>query len=915
MDKSISFTLSTKTLRLGINETGMVTEFTDISTGINWAEEGSYFTYLLPGTGSGGPYINSDELKKAILPERVTYNAPFMTICFNDPSLKFTLLVEEKETNIRLTVTDAPTGPDADYGRFVFGGCVLRDKDGKAPFSGTVVPLHIKCNLLELPGHCTYLGAAGYSKLSSQGIGAAVIGVPAAELRQAIKDAMSHLTLDDVLMSPCGGAYGNQAPGVFEDYVIDINTFNPEETDRWLDNLANANVKLLSFHQGWLYHQGDYRFNEKFFKDDIFEFKKRISDELHKRGMRAGFHIYSAMVDEKSEFVTPVPHPDLAVIATYTLARDMDETTDTIYIEEDTGPIPMQQSHAQIESPPYHCCLVVDNEIIEFRGKGDNNSLTKCIRGQFNTKVTSHKAGTKVKHLKRIYEQFHARPGSMLFYEVAYRTALAFNRGDFDSIYFDGIEAISVCCNDYEETAGLGWYYETLFVREVLRYCKRTPLLEYSSTPPPLWFARSRMGAWDVPFSGFKHFVDAHCAYNELNAHRRLLTSQLGWFHLYPPVRDINFYPNWCKKILYLDDVDYLCTKSIAYRSHMSWQDLDPETLEKFPVLKRYLKHAAWYSKVRESVEFKPELLERLKPARCGHKLIEENGEYGFVQFERLHFKPYSLAEGENVTKGCNPFAQQKPFIRLEIQHTAADYDDERAITLASFRRDIPVLEQTCHVDLTESPVDITGCEALGVWVHGNGSNDYLNIQIQGAPPSQGAGVGDHVIHLDFHGWRYFTLCEHENGDYEDIDFKYDEDEKNMLTNVHLRHRRPLSFDRIGHVRLLFSGDPSGVYISDIRALPVVKKPVINPGVSDGKNTLTFLGQIDPGSYLEFNPEDNSCYVYDIYGNATPMEFTGKPLEIPNGRFMLHWTGKASGSYRVKGHLIVYGEKFFNKDV
>ena len=198
--------------------------------------------------------------------------------------------------------------------------------------------------------------------------------------------------------------------------------------------------------------------------------------------------------------------------------------------------------------------------------------------------------------------------------------------------------------------------------------------------------------------------------------------------------------------------------------------------------------------------------------------------------------------------------------------------------------------------------------------MHGNGSNDYLNIQIQGAPPNQGAGVGDHVIHLDYSGWRYFTLCEHDNGEYEDIAFKYDEEDEDELTGIHLRHRRPLSFDRIGYVRILFSGESKDVYISDIRALSVSKDPVINPAVSDGENTISFQGQINPGCYLEFNPEDNSCLVYDIYGNTTPMQFTGEAPEIHNGPFTLYWTGKASGSHRIKGHLIVYGEKYFNTE-
>ncbi len=899
-------TLETNSLRLSIDASGRTIEFTDLATGVNWAEPDSYFAYLLPGYR--GDLKQPDLAGSRILPARVLFAAPCLTIEFEQPAVSFTLLAEQRATDIRFTVITSPAN-DVDFGRFVFAGCILRDRDGKGPFSGTVVPLHMKCNLLELPGHGTHLGAIGYAKLSVQGIGAALVGVPYNDMGQAIKDAMAHLTLDDVLMSPYGGAFGKDAPGVMDDYIID--SAYPEEVNRWLDPIEKANIKLVSFHQGRLYRQGDYRFVPSLFPDDVFDFKRKVSDELHKRGIRSGFHIYSAMLNEESEFVTPVPHPDLAVIGTYTLARDLDELSDTIHLVEDTASIPLEQPSAQIEAPPYHKCLVIGNEVVEFKQKGGNGQLTGCIRGQFKTKVASHKAGTPVKHLKRVYEQFHARPGSMLFYEVAYRTALAYNRGDFDSIYFDGFEAISFCCEDHEDTAGLGWYYMGLFIREVLRYCERTPLIEYSSIPPTLWLARSRMGAWDVPSSGFKHFIDMHCQFNEQIAHRRLFVSQLGWFNLYPPLRGLDFYPNWCKKILYLDDVDYLCSKSIAYQSHMSWQSVNPASLDKFPVMGRYLDHAAWYSRVRERVHFPQSLLDKIKPAKSAYRLVEKDGTYGFEPFERLCGKPYALQGDGSQTSGFNPFAAQKPMVRLEFQHTAAAYDDTKAITLASYQRDKLAVDQPLYHDLTASPVDITGCEALGVWVHGNKSGDYLNIQLQGAPPRQGAGIGDHVIQLDFAGWRYFTLCEHDNGEYEDIDFKYREEDRHIATDVHLRQRRPIRFDRIGHVRVLFSGSSEGVYLSDIRALPVLQTPVVNPSVSDGKNTLIFQGSFLPGHYLEYKPEDNSCLLYDIFGHPTPVDCRGEAPLLPEGAFTLTLGGQADGSYRVKTHLIVSGDPQF----
>ncbi len=53
-----------------------------------------------------------------------------------------------------------------------------------------------------------------------------------------------------------------------------------------------------------------------------------------------------------------------------------------------------------------------------------------------------------------------------------------------------------------------------------------------------------------------------------------------------------------------------------------------------------------------------------------------------------------------------------------------------------------------------DKPLDLTGCKALRVWVHGDGKGEHLKIQLQ---DGQG-GYRDNYIPIDFKGWRHLML-------------------------------------------------------------------------------------------------------------------------------------------------------------
>ena len=133
-----------------------------------------------------------------------------------------------------------------------------------------------------------------------------------------------------------------------------------------------------------------------------------------------------------------------------------------------------------------------------------------CRRGAYGTKVSAHAKGAPVEQLNQVYGYFVARKGSDLFFEIARETARTYNEGGFSMIYLDALDGTSGIVEDQE----IRWYYEALFVNEILKYTKTPPLMEYSAFSPAIWSGRSRMGALDAPRRGYDLFFDRHVDYN-----------------------------------------------------------------------------------------------------------------------------------------------------------------------------------------------------------------------------------------------------------------------------------------------------------------------------------------------------------------------------------------------------------------
>lgn len=903
MSQNRVFTLETDFLRYGFDEKGRAVEFADRLTGKNYAEPGSPAFALYEGNGDISTGVTLTEKDKASPEEplKVELNGQTLTVRF--AQAEFTLFVQCFSDHVRMTIANVHPA-DAQFGRFLFGGCVMQDDGMNPEFCGCAVTRSLKGRPLELPGRCERVGVLAYSALSAQGVSAALIGIAPSNLRKAAQNALADCTIDDLLITPYGGPWGADAPGSNSDYIIECSKFD-FSNEEWADALLRKNIAQCDFHQGNDYRQGDYVFKPELFPRGAEDFRLTVSDALHRRGMLAGLHTYSGMVDIMSRYVTPIPHPDLYAIAEYTLAEDMTDTDDFIVIEEDVSTVAMNQERPM---PVHGATLMIDTELVEFSGKGADR-LTGVERGCIGTAVAAHKKGAKVRHLCNMHGYFQCTPGSTLFYELAYNMANAYNVGGFDMMYFDGMECVGRCCTG--ELEGLGWYYEALFVREVIRTCKRTPLVEYSTFHSSMWGARSRAGAEDAVFTGFKWLMREHFEKNELEGHRRMLPCTLGWWEVYPPSRaPRGERPNWFFKAEYGDDIDYLGSKAIGLKSGLSYLSVPDSTLldieqVEFPQYMRLFDRLAEYSRMRDRGYFTDEICRKVSDLDANFRLIEKDGKYGFVRQERLYARPYSLAEGENSVLVSNPFGSQSPMIRLIAQCAAADTEGQ---VIAKFDREKPLSEQETLIAYPDG-LDITGREALGVWVRGTGKDDYLNLRLEGLPP-RSTGYSEHIVHLNYEGWRFCMLCDEDTGEYTQLEYAGEEPRSHYVTFLILREQ--LKHESIGRLRILCTGDMSDVYIGDVCAYPVDDTPVVRPSVSAGGRTVVFDTALQPGSYIEYTPGSGEATVYDIYGHTQKAAAEGDAPVLESGNNEVRLGGTAAGSHRIKMHMIADGEEIFN---
>ncbi len=688
-----------------------------------------------------------------------------------------------------------------------------------------------------------------------------LIIAPIVKQQDIIKKACRTIDPNTGLFSEIGGAWGRDSRANFGNYLIDFES-SKEYIDKTLDFYQTLGIDQVDFHQCELnFRQGDFKF-ERY--DSAEEFKKNVTDVLENVGIQTGLHTYSFYIRYDCDGILADPkwQKDLGVLETFTLAKDISADADFLPTNESTECVTTDYGF-QSRTTPF---ILIGEEIIQFKNAPDGFIVAE--RGVAGTKAVAHKAGETIKHIDGYYRVIAPVPGSELFLQVARNTAKAYNEGGFSMIYLDAFDGIRMHC-----TADEIFYYGAMFICEIMKYCNKTPIIEYSFFKPAFWAARGRVGAYDYPYRGYKDFFKIH-AKDNYNYIDRYSAPTMGWHNFFTFVEK---HPgNEHAKYHFSDEIHFLGSLALMHDFSMVHTTTIPEFMDMYAGLRRNVAIYRKYDDLRKAQYFSEAVRNQLIEGKWEYHLKEkENGEYVFEEKDFQKAKLYDLMDGDrNTGKFHNPFEEQVPFIRIEALLSTAG---KGAMELMKLDENKDLTEQNLVVDY-DGTIDLNHKLAKKVRVLGNGKSGAIGIRHRLTTVKSSRGYMLYVIDTDFEGWREFTLVETDVSDRMELGF--DTDPANG--GLYPCYRSEMTNRTFSQTDVLTHGDVSGVRMSSIVAYEHSYEILKDPTVCIGDKKIKFICELLSTDYIEF--DGKVAKVIDRYGNEKEI-FYESDLVAPVGEF------------------------------
>jgi hypothetical protein len=842
-----------------------------------------------------------------------------ITARFGDTGVTAVLRPKVNKHHIVLEVVSITPEPD----EFIFLDVPLILKTTPdEPFVACSLALDLQTNNPQIPQPMGHLTSTCVGRFGCKGAKVAIIGCPSEGLRRAMQEAVS--AAPELPHSPIGGPWAMGKPINQGSYLFNFGDMSEDNVDDWIRVAKMLGFNQIDFHGGNSFRFGDCRPNPKTYPKGMASFKAVI-DRLHAAGIKAGLHTYAFFIDKKCPWVTPVPDPRLAKDAAFTLAESLDEKVATVPVVEPTKAMSAITGFAVRNS----VTLQIDDELITYKGiaKEPPYAFTDCVRGACGTKVAKHEKGAKVHHLKECFGLFVPNPETTLLAEVAGKTATMFNTCGFDMIYLDAL--------DGEDTLGgreNSWHYGSQFVFEIQKRLKKPALFEMSTFHHHLWYVRSRHGAWDHPTRSHKKFIDNHI--NAVKNYQRMfLPGHLGWWAM-KTFSDSQGEPT------FTDDIEYLMCKCLGMNVGLSMMGIDPSTIKKLPVLPRLADIIKRYEDLRHSRKVPEAMKEKLRKPGEEFTLVgslEKGWEFLPTQYSKNKFTGVDSPSATWTMK--NKFESQPIRLRIEALLAAGPYDAPENVILADFesKSDLPNQDAVAGVtarlvpsdakvkvgsnsgrltalhtqsDKTntwaffektfEPTLDLSGHQAMGVWIHGDESGAVLNFRAQ-SPSHISHADNDHYVVVDFTGWRYFELIEPEGGRHDDYKWPYG--------GLYATYRESVRYKSIEKFSVWCNNLPSGktttCYLSPVKAVPVVETKLIKPSLTVGDKTITFPVEIKSSQYLEYGGP-NDCKLYSGDGGLLQEVATeGNVPILAGGENEIHFSCSAPDRINARANVTV----------
>ncbi len=353
----------------------------------------------------------------------------------------------------------------------------------------------------------------------------------------AVLGTIEKIEINEGLPHPMlNGIWAKKAKEATSAYLIQ--DFNINTINKAVELTRKAGLKYV-YQGGPFENWGQFDFKKNAFPDN-WESMKACVAKAENEGVKVGLHTLSNFITTNDEYVTPVPDKRLAIVGTSELIKAINIDEKNIEIKDPTY-------FNQMKNNSLHA-VVIGNEIIRYETVSESEpwTLLNCERGAFKTIANTHKKGDEiVKLIDHGYKTFLSNAD--LTIEMATTLANLYNETGLKQISFDGLEG--------NLSTGMGAYGELLMTKtwyDLLEpEIKNDFLMDASKPGHYFWHMFSRMN-WGEPwYAGFRESQTSYRLLNQDYFRRNFIPCMLGWFSM----RDNTS----------IEDIEWMLARSAAF--------------------------------------------------------------------------------------------------------------------------------------------------------------------------------------------------------------------------------------------------------------------------------------------------------------------------------------------------------------
>ncbi len=626
--------LTSGELKISVNGTGSVTEFTNTRTGLNYLSKDTSAALLTVVSGS-----------KSYIPSSLDFSKKEnkITLGYKEAGVKITIAVRQKNTHLVLEISTAEPigkidaviwGPYPIVISKTIGEIIGVVRDGSTSVGMQV--LNIKTlggNYPNKEGSTWKRGIAAEKRNWGSVIQAYSINrdkdrfvdawggiyknMPVAAMKgesvvgskialftcdeAKTLDRLEQIELSENLPHPTiNGVWFKKSNLYGKSYLI--SSFNESNVDEMIAYTKKAGLISL-YHEGPFKSWGHFILNPSQFPSGKAGLKTCV-DKAHAAGLLMGVHTLTNFTNTNDPYITPIPDERLSVTGASLLEKPIDDS----------------EKEIEIASPEYfnqkngnHLHAVkIGSEIIRYKSVTASApyKLLDCQRGAYGTRAAAHAKGSVVgKLFDHSYNVFF--PNIELQREEARNIAALMNETGVDHLDFDGHEG--------GLATGQGDYAVDLFAKDVYDNVKHDFICGTSISKTFFWHIGSYYN-WGEPwYGGFKESMQQYRIDNQGLFDRNYMPHMLGWYLLAENTT--------------LPEMEWMLARAAGYNAGFAMV-ANPKSLKNNPHTGELLDAIREWEEARNTKVFTTEQRERLKdPSNEFHLEKNTGGGWNLSQY------------------------------------------------------------------------------------------------------------------------------------------------------------------------------------------------------------------------------------------------------------------------------------------